>query len=111
MQALQDALGRRPQLRGNRGTEIRDAGRPDGRVCHSWGERGAGGMADQHFSGYSLECELLTRYIHVYTYIFYHMKTVVANFLISYFIMEFCGLEKYKAFYILEIIYFGSTFL
>ena len=26
-------------------------------------------MADQHFSGYSLECELLTRYIHVYTYI------------------------------------------
>lgn len=36
--------------------------------------------------------------------IFYHMKTAVANFLISYFIMKLCGLEKYKTFYILEII-------
>lgn len=34
--------------------------------------------------------------------IFYHMKT--ANFLISYFIMKLCGLEKYKTLYILEII-------
>lgn len=32
------------------------------------------------------------------------MKTAVANFLISYFIMKLCGLEKYKTFYILEII-------
>lgn len=42
-------------------------------------------------------------------HIFYHMKTSVANFLISYFIMRLCGLEN-KMFYILEI-YFGSTFL
>lgn len=32
------------------------------------------------------------------------MKTAVANFLISYFIMKLCGLEKQKTFYILEII-------
>lgn len=30
------------------------------------------------------------------------MKTAVANFLISYFVMKLSGLEKYKMFFILE---------
>lgn len=48
----------------------------------------------------------------MYTYkYFLPYKTAVANFSISYFIMKLCGLEKYKTFYILEVIYFGSTFL
>lgn len=44
--------------------------------------------------------------MHVCTHIniFYHMKTAVSNFLISYFIMKLRGLEKQKTFYILEII-------
>lgn len=50
-------------------------------------------------------------FVYVHINIFYHMKTAVVNFLISYFITKLRGLEKYKTFYILERNYFESTFL
>lgn len=43
VQALQDALRRRPQLGGHRGAQVGDAGRPDGRVRHACGGRGQHG--------------------------------------------------------------------
>lgn len=39
------------------------------------------------------------------------MKTAVANFLISYFVMKLSGLEKYKMFFILENLFWKYLFI